>query len=523
MIIITAKLVRAIARACARPLATPLALGALLLAPAARADWKLTPTLDLRETYSDNVLLQSDARARGSFITEVSPGIRVRHKGPRLVFNGLTQLHYYALSNSDVPGGNRSNLVLHGDGKAKLIEDLLYLDGGASIQQQGISAFGPIFNNGYSDVNKAKVRTYRISPYLVHNFGRSANTELRYTRDSVDAGTSGLGNTEGDTLAFRLNSGPNFNTVGWGLMLSDQTIRDEIRNDSHIKLANLNLRYRLGRTFSLTAAIGYDDYDYEALGGTNSGKSWSTGFVWNPSLRTSLQASFGHRYYGPSRSLTAVHRSRRTVWSINFNDMVSTTRGNFIERSMIDTVTLVDALFLPLYPDPVERQRAVDAYILSTGLPPTLGNNVNYFSNRYVLQKELRAAMMFRGARSSSAVSLFRVRRDALSVRNSDSSLLGSSVDTLNDDVIQTGVNTTLTYRLAPRTSLNLIGDVVDSESITTGFETRSHSLRLTARHQLKAKLVASLELRHTKGNSSLQFASPYTENAVSAKLSMQL
>lgn len=561
MTITTAKLARAVALAYARPLALPLALGVLMLAPAARAGaappepaqaegvpakWTpnqalaapqaappaarpptlsrwFTPTFDLRQSYSDNVALRPDGGERGSLVTELVPGLRVRHKGPRVAFNGQYEFHYYKMS-QDVPGTRQSSRVLRADGKAALVDDLFYMDGNAAIQNQAISAFAQNTNgNDYADANRTEVRSWRLSPYLVHRFGSFATGELRYTRDSVDAGRSGLGNTDGNTYSLRLNSGKRYRDLGWSLAVSQQDIDDEVRNDSTIKTANLNLTYKLSRTFNLLGGVGYDNYDYQALGGANGGKSWNAGFGWTPGARTSLQLTTGHRYYGPSRSLTAMHRSRHTVWSLKYDDTVSTTRANFLIPTAVDTAALLDGLFLPNFPDPEERARAVEAYIRLNGLAPSLSDSINYFSNRYMLQKQLRATMAWRGAKSGAVVSLFKLRRDALSVRETDSVLLGNSLSTLNDNVRQQGFETTLTYRVAPRTNLSLIVNSTQNESLTTGFQFRNNVLRYTLRHQLAPRMVGTFEMRHLKGNTSLLVASPYIENAIAASLSMQL
>ncbi|UUZ57214.1 TIGR03016 family PEP-CTERM system-associated outer membrane protein [Massilia sp. H-1] len=158
--------------------------------PAARpptlARW-FTPTFDLRQSYSDNVALRPDGGERGSLVTELVPGLRVRHKGPRVAFNGQYEFHYYKMS-QDVPGTRQSSRVLRADGKAALVDDLFYMDGNAAIQNQAISAFAQNTNgNDYADANRTEVRSWRLSPYLVHRFGSFATGELRYTRDSVDA------------------------------------------------------------------------------------------------------------------------------------------------------------------------------------------------------------------------------------------------------------------------------------------------------------------------------------------------
>lgn len=566
MTITTAKLAGAIARAYARPLAVPLAVGALLLAPGAHAaappdelptapvtegilaPWTpqqsnartagaprvaappprmerwFTPTFEVRETWSDNVALRGEGFERSSLVTELVPGLRLRHKSPRLVLSALAEFHYFKMSDNDIPGTRRSSRYLRSEGKAVLVDDLLYLDGNAAIRNQAISAFAQSTDgNDYATANRTEVRSWRLSPYLVHRFGSAATGELRYTRDAIDAGNSGLGNTTGNALSLRLNSAKRNQHFGWAFDASRQDIDEEVRNDATIKTANLNLTYKLSRTLNVLGGIGYDDYDYQSLGGANAGKSWNVGYGWTPSGRTSVQMTLGHRYYGPSRTLSALHRSRHTVWSIKYDDVVSTTRANFLIPSAVDTAALLDGLFLPNYPDPVERAAAVAAYIRATGLPPSLADSINFFSNRYMLQKQLRATMAYRGARSGAVVSLFHLRRDALSVRESDSVLLGNSLNTLNDNVKQQGIEATLSYRLSARTNLSLIANVTDNESLTTALKSRSNALRVSARHQLGARTAGTLELRHIKGNTSLQFASPYTENAISASLSMQL
>ncbi|MFL6658652.1 MAG: TIGR03016 family PEP-CTERM system-associated outer membrane protein [Massilia sp.] len=524
MTIITTSLASAVRQAWKRPLVLPLGLAALLCAPAAHADWKFVPTLDLRETYSDNVALRGAGEEKSQFVTEITPGFRLHHLGPRLTLNAEYQLQYFAPLDHEVSGTNRSARHLHADAKAKLIPDLLFVDAFAAKAQQNVSPFGQVnTDNNYASANQTEVTSWRISPYMKHRFGSTATTEVRYTHDSVDAGRSGLGNSSGNSLLLKADSGPGFRTIGWGVQASEQKIHDRLANDSTVEMANANLRYKVLPTLNLTAGLNYDNYDYQALGGANGGKGWNAGFTWTPSLRTSLTTSLGHRYYGPSRMLTGMHRSRHTVWSLNYDDSVTSTRANFLLPATVDTAALLDALFQANYPDPVERARAVQDYIRNAGLPPSLANNVNYFSNRYSLQKQLRGSVMFREGRTGAIFSIYRVTRDALSIRETDSPLLGNNLNTINDNTRQQGFNVSWDYKLTARTNLNLISDIIDNESLSTGNKSRSSAVRFAARHQLRAKLAASLELRHVKGNTSLLGGRPYTENAVAASINMQL
>ena len=218
-----------------------------------------------------------------------------------------------------------------------------------------------------------------------------------------------------------------------------------------------------------------------------------------------------------------MHRSRHSVWSINYDDSVTSTRANFLLPATINTASMLDRLFMPNFADPIERARAVEDYIRSAGLPPSLADNVNFFSNRYSLQKQLRASVAYKQGRTSAVYALYRVQREALSVRETDSALLGTNLNRFNDDVTQAGFNASLSYRVTSRTLLNLMSDIGRSESPTTGQRAPNSAVRLSLRHQLRAKLAGAIELRHVKGGTGFTSGQPYTENAVSASLSMQL
>lgn len=506
------------------PLAAPVALLALLMSPHCRADWKITPGLELRETYTDNVRLEPSATAQGSFITELAPSVSVAAEGPRLKLRAALIGRLYAYSNNQVEGG-RSQRELTADARAKLIDDLLYFDSAASIRQESISAFGPRVTNrnGYADANSNEVRTYRISPYLVHRFGAAASTELRYTRDSVQSGGAGLANSTADSLAMSVASGPSFRTLGWGLQYNRQDLDDSLAGKSLSENSSLSLRLRVTSGFSLNANGGYDKYDYDALGGTTAGRSHSLGFSWTPSLRTSLQASAGKRYFGSSYYLNAMHRSRHTVWSINYDDAVTTSRAQFLLPATVDTAALLDRLFTASIPDRIARQQAVEAYLRATGLPATLADTVNYFSNRFLLQKQLQASAAFNTARTTTIASLSGIKRTALSTGQSDSALLGSQISTLNDDIRQVGATLAVNYRLSPRTGLNLLVSKNRVESLSTGIKDNQQLLSLSMTSQLRRKLSGAVELRRSQGNALTLGGRSYRENAISASLSLKL
>lgn len=527
----------------APPRLAPLAVAALLLASCpAHADWRVTPTLLVSEIWTDNVNLTEDALAHSDLITQVSPGITVSNRSRRLTVNATAQVHAFSyLHNSanrslDDEGVSEDSLsydqrrtnnvqrTYNGSLKSELAQDLLYLDARASRGQAAISPFGPRAGSGdmYSRNNRTDVTTWSISPYLAHRFGSTADGLLRYTRDSVDGDdVIGFRRTGGDTIQASLTSGTAFRTIGWGLNYSRQQLEGDLYGDSSTENLAANVRYYVSRRLSLTANAGYDRYEYEGLNDGDEGANWSLGFIFTPSLRSSVQASFGRHFYGNTGSLALLHRTRHLTTNITYADTITTSRQQFLLPATIDTAALLDSMFATAYPDPVERERIVQAYIQATGLPPSLADSVNYLSNRFMRQKALRGSLAYRKGRSNGIVSLHATERNAISDQMSDSPLLGSQQGTLYDNVRQYGFSANYTYRLTSRSNLVAAFDLDRSHSLTNDDRDYQRSVRVGVSRRF-GDLLGTIDLRHRTGDLSRFESGKYTERALVASLSMQ-
>lgn len=504
----------------------PLLIG-LAFAPSSRAEIKITPTLSATETWTDNVNLSTESQADSEFVTDIAPGLSVVGNSPRLQLAASYQFHQFFYSDRNAPNLHNNSRELQAAMKAHVIEDLLYIDADAMRSRQAISAFGPqVADNLYATNNNTEVSTWRVSPYLTRRIGTSANLLMRYTRDSVQTGVAGYGNTLGDDANVVLSSTPD-QRIGWNLQYDRQHLTDRFAGDSTSRSSNAGLSWQVRPSFSLNGNVGYDDFDYHALGGRTRGRSWNAGFAYTPSTRTSLSMSFGRRYFGKSRNLSALHRSHHTVWNLSYDESVTTSRQQFLLPAAVDTSAMLDRLFTSSIPDPALRQQAVEAYLQATGLPSTLASNINYLSNRFMLQKQFLASVTMQGARSALMLSAFDTRRTALSVQQADSQLLGSSLSGLNDDTHVRGLNTSASYRLSSRTEAIGSLELSRSVSLDTGIRQNNHGLRLGLRHQFQRKLQGLVEVRRLQGTSSAADGvgvggETFTENAISATLSMK-
>jgi uncharacterized protein (PEP-CTERM system associated) len=507
-----------------RPLAAAVGLALLSLAPASRADWKFTPAFEVRETYTDNVALRANAEA--NWVTELAPSFKLDHTGPRLQMSASYSRRFYEYADKNIGGTYGATQDLNAVAKANVINELLFIDANASIGQRDASAFGPLLQssgNGFANANATEVKIARISPYLKQHFGPYANAELRYSVDRMTTSTAGLNNTTGNTVSLNVASGNAFRLLGWGLQatkskqkgLATTTAGGESTVDNYA----LNLRWAATSQLNLTAMGGYDNYDYQALGGKNGGAAWQLGVDWQPGARTHVQASAGKRYYGNRYSQQAQHRARVSIWTLNYNDSVTSTRQQFLLPSAIDTFSMLDRLFLTSIPDADARHQAVAAYIQATGLPPSLANSINYFSNRYYLQKQFQAAVALNGPRTTTVLTVQDMRRNGLSSTDVDSGLLGNTSSVLNDNTRQTGGNVTWNWRLSTRTGVLATADVTRIRSISANTNTINRGLRIGLTHQLQPTLRGAIDLRHVSGGLG---ASHFTENAVAASLNKQ-
>jgi uncharacterized protein (PEP-CTERM system associated) len=494
----------------------------LAFAPCSRAEVKFTPSVSLNGTWTDNVNLSQSGQGRSEFVTELTPGFTLAENNPRLQVNASYQYHQFAYSDKNVSNLRNSGSELQADLKSRVIEGLLFLDATATRSQASVSAFGPQFSdNPYTSNNRAEVSTWSISPYVAHRIGTSANLLARYTRDSVSTGHIGYGNTQSETATIALNSMKE-RRVGWNLSFDRQLLSDKLSGDTSSYNAQAGLSWRVLPPLMLTASAGYDAYDYNGLGGKTQGKSWNIGYQYTPSQRSSLTMRFGRRYFGKSRNLAALHRSRNTTWNISYDESVVTSRSQFLLPATVDTASVLDRLFIPNFPDPILRRQAVEAYLRASGLPLSLANDVNYLTNRYMLQQQFQASAGLTGVRSTLLLTVYDTRRNALSVQQSDSQLLGSSLSNLNDNTHQRGFAASMSYRLSSQGNAYAILDANRADSLSTGIRQNNKGLRIGMRHQWRSKLQGNVELRRLQGSTE-GINQSYTENAISATLSMTL
>ena len=490
------------------------------------ADWKITPILSSVETYTDNVMLAPRGSESGDFITQINPGISVTGTGARLKINAN-----YTMQNLFYLNQNNQSTTMHQlDSKANatLVKNFLFLDSTANISQQNISLLGPLTNNNENITNnRTSIKTYSISPYVLHNFSNFATAQARYTHNAMYTDVGGLSAFQSDSMLFNLTSGSAFHKLGWGLTYNQQKMYGfGIPVES--ELASGNLRYRVSSTFSLTGTSGYQKFSYSSVTGVSAGSFWNSGFIWTPSERTNITANAGKAFFGNTYTLLASHRARRSTWSLSYNQNITSAFGQSMTpfgQSMTPGTTGIapfpDQFGESNFSDTVMPQQTMNASMPNNGLstyPFNPFNPINTLTNQFFLQKSLQATVALTGKRSTLVFSMFHMLMEPQTQGNSTSISLGTNFDTK-----QIGANALWSYKVAPLANANIGVMYFKSNIPALGQEDETKTFTAGLTQQILPKLNGAVNFRHIERTSIPNlYGAAYRENAITATLSMR-
>src|SRR5215213_3308869 len=103
--------------------------------------WRITPSISVVDTLTDNVELTPSDRKKSDLITQVVPAIRIDGTGGRLKvnLNYVMQNLLYAHDSTH----NTAQHYLSSQATLEAVENWLFVDATANISQQAISAFAP--------------------------------------------------------------------------------------------------------------------------------------------------------------------------------------------------------------------------------------------------------------------------------------------------------------------------------------------------------------------------------------------
>ncbi len=445
------------------------------------ASWRFSPSLELAETYSDNITLRPAGGEQSDYVTEVAPGFGLSTDGRRLDLdlNYRWRGLYFARDNNRNAAYHQLGASMNGI----LVNNLLFVDGDASYRQTVVEP-GAAVGQGYiaSGANLQDVLTTSVSPYLRRRLGSWAEAVLRYTQSTVLYPDDSDRDSFSDGVDFRLADQKASDRWSWSLGYRAQSIdyRATERVGVTTRQADLQLDYRLSHRLGLNGQVGREENEYPRAedAPASEGNFWNLGLDWSPSPRTQLSVGGGRRYYGSDWRLDLSHRGRRTTLSAAYSEGMTTRRQYQLALQLDDA-----------------GQPIID---VNTQLPLL---KILPLDEVYI-RRRVQLNFSYGTRRSTTSLTLYQERR-------------GYQESQVDETVRGSGI----AWRWAPgrRVDFNIGTDLVLSE-----YSDRSDDRRLASYATLTRKLGrymdTTLEARNTRRDGVID----YTENQLSARLTLR-
>ena len=473
------------------------------------ADWRIVPTLAIQETWTDNVNLRRDGPARSDFVTEIAPGLRINVKRPRAEITGTlaAPIVLYARSSGENTVQPRADLV----GRLEAIDDFFFVEAAGYVSQQFVSPYGPR-PEGLANItdNRYTAATYRVSPYVQGELFGNLRYLVRDDNIWTQLHRSTLANQRVYTnrLTGRIERNPT--PIGWDAEVTSaqHEFPDEAGSQKSQLLRGRAL-YQPDPQWRVFVSGGYERTRVPL--NEHEGGIYGLGFDWRPTDRTSVDASWEHRFFGGAYKFRFEHRTRLTSWSIRASrDITSYPEQLARLEPGASLPDILDALFLSRIPDPVERAQAISSYIADRNLPLVVGDPIAIYTQRIQLRESATATAGFLGARNTVLISVYRAKTDPLEVSGD---LLPSTFDRINNDT-QVGVSIVWTHALTPTASLTLAANSSTAETkAPVAGKSDQQSYRLIVSRPLSPKTSTFAGARYQQQNSD--FDRGFHESAV--------
>ena len=375
--------------------------------------WTVVPELSVKEVFTDNVFLTASDEEE-DFVTELTPRINIYGNAKRasVRVNYALQGLLYA-NNGDE---NTHFHQLFSAGVFELVRQLVFIDGSATITQQNrtdtgrgvFTNFGPgTFLGGVGDNisvtgERTTVTTYGLSPYLVQRLGDWADAELRFGYDDVsesdeDEPVDGSRRTTDSTSQryyAKIESGSRFNELPWSATFERRDIDYENADSTTFQELLGTVGFVYSPELSLVGSLGHEDNSFRSAGDAGSGIIWDVGVRWTPSGRTTLEATYGRRFFGDRYFFNLSHESRRTKWHLSYDEVPYTARD-----AQIDEAVAARGGAIPII-DPV------------TGLPTVSGAGIPRLSDEVYVQRRLSGGLVIEAGRNDFDILVFQEERD---------------------------------------------------------------------------------------------------------------
>ncbi len=380
---------------------------AILTNPLWAQQWRVTPSLGVNSTFSDNINGATDGNEESDLVLTVTPGISVNGAGGRisLDFSYNPSYLYYTQGNGEDEFRHR----LLGRSKVELIEQSVFVETQASISQQFVDSAAGVTDS--ADVldsnNQTQVITFNINPEFRHHFGTWAESVTNYNFSFTHTDSDAVTSTDSQSASFVLSSGERFTSFKWDV----STSRSKSGENNERSNYRANVEYPFNRHISALAGAGYEVFDDDSLNSEPDGIIWNVGVRLNPGPRTQFTANYNDRFDDQFFSFEGSHKfGGNTNVNVSYTTNLTTSQGQLGEE-LANTSTNTSGQII----DP------------STGLPFEAGDSSFGLTDNTFKQQRFQASVSGGRKRNSYSLQAFLETRET-DATGADETVFGTSL-----------------------------------------------------------------------------------------------
>jgi len=291
---------------------------------------EFTPSLEVKQSYTDNLYLSTPGNEQGEFVTEVSPAFLLRMSGAR--FNAVVDLTMQNLFYNKFRESNTTFYQLNATSTSEMVKDYFYFDANANHGQRIIDTNSPIGSNNIAITNNvANATSFVVSPYFRHSYRNLFDALARYSYSEVNYRRGESDNSRQSVYDVRLNTPVQKMGYTWSANVLNQKTDYETSSDSLLKKRSLQLGYRYPQRTHIYASGGRDENTYDNSSTPDISESfWIVGADLQFGGRDFVSFGYGERFFGPTGNFRWEHRARRLNFNMSYREEFSNSALIFL-------------------------------------------------------------------------------------------------------------------------------------------------------------------------------------------------
>lgn len=280
------------------------------------ANWSINPTINLTQSYSDNISLEAAGNEDRDLVTQINPSIALSAKGARVkvVFDYSLQNLIYSEQSSK----NTTYQQLDFTTDTEVLRKQLFFGTVVKRTQVNSDRGELLTGDNVNGVSRATATTYSVRPQFQHDFGGDLELEMGYGLTRLELDNSDVGVSTGIETKIDLRNGRHTNLVQWNIKYDARVVRQEGVDNAIFRRTSGQVDYRLTRWLSGLVLVVNENNDILSAGDVaneGNGSYAVLGIGWHPSQRLETQLFYGSKFKSASALIKpTVHTIFKLAW-----------------------------------------------------------------------------------------------------------------------------------------------------------------------------------------------------------------